>query len=73
MGSGATRAHDAGMDDTKLPNRETSAFRTFPICLDRPQRRTTILGIVARVAAESAGSPRSSRQSPLPRRIGVFA
>jgi hypothetical protein len=72
MGPGPAGAHDAGMDDTKLPNRESSAFRTFPICLDRPQPRTTILGIVARVAAESTPR-RSSRQTPLPRRIGVFA
>jgi hypothetical protein len=72
MGRRRAGEHDARMNESKLPNRETPAFRTFPICLDRPQRQATLLGFVARVAAD--GTTRlSARQVTLPRRSGVFA
>jgi hypothetical protein len=72
MGRRGAGEHDVRMNEPKLPNRETPAFRTFPICLDRPQHRTTLLGFVARVAAD--GTTRvAARQAPLPRRSGIFA
>jgi hypothetical protein len=61
------------MDDSKLQTRDVPAIRTFRICLDRPQRPATILGIVRRVAAEQAINGLTGRPTPLPRRIGAFA
>ncbi len=61
------------MDEKKLPTRTASAIRTFRICLDRPQRPTTILGVIRRVAAEQSRSGRSTRSIALPRRTGAFA
>jgi len=48
-------------------------MRTFRICLDRPQPRTTILGIVRRVAAEQGSASASNRAASTPRPTGIFA
>jgi hypothetical protein len=61
------------MDELKLQPREVPAIRSFRICLDRPQRPTTILGIVRRAAAEQAKSGSTARPITLPRRSGAFA
>jgi hypothetical protein len=61
------------MNRTQLQSREMPAMRTFRICLDRPQPRTTILGIVGRMAADQATSGRSERQSPTQRPTDLFS
>jgi hypothetical protein len=66
------------MDDKKLQHSEVPAIRSFRICLDQPQRPTTILGIIRRVAAEGtdsrqANARRVSRPAPFPRPTSVFA
>ena len=61
-----------GMDDKQLHRSDTPAFRSFRICLDKPQRPTTILGVIRRVAAEQAQSGRA-RAIAIPRRTGAFA
>jgi hypothetical protein len=58
-----------GMDELKLQPREIPAIRSFRICVDRPQRPTTILDAVRR-HAESA-TPR--RPVVLRRPTSVFA
>ena len=78
MGGAARRDDHAGMDDKKLQHSEGPAIRSFRICLDQPQRPTTILGIIRRVAAEQAGAGqanarRVSRPAPFARRTSVFA
>jgi hypothetical protein len=60
------------MDRPQLPCRETQEMRTFRICLDRPQPRTTILGIVRRVAADQGSASASNRQVSTPRPTGIF-
>jgi hypothetical protein len=47
-------------------------MRTFRICLDRPQPRTTILGIVRRMAADQGSASTSNRQVSTPRPTGIF-
>jgi hypothetical protein len=62
------------MDETKLQPRDVPALRTFRICLDRPERPTTILGVIRRVADEQAiGGPARRRVPQLPRRFSAFA
>jgi hypothetical protein len=78
MGDAAGQRDHAGMDDTKLQHSEVPAIRSFRICLDQPQRPTTLLGIIRRVAAEQASSGqanarRVSRAAAYPRRTSVFA
>ena len=67
----------AAMDDKQLQHSEFPAIRSFRICLDRPQRPATILGVIRRFAAEQAVSGQDrSRQiatARLPRRTSVFA
>ena len=51
---------------SKLQHSEVPAIRSFRICLDRPQRPTTILGIIRRVAAEQGelrARPRDADQA----------
>lgn len=68
------RANDhAVMDELKLQSGHDPAFRSFRICLDRPQQPTTILGIVRRVAAEQARTGPANRPVPLPHRHGAFS
>jgi hypothetical protein len=77
MGGVARQDDHAGMDDNKLQHSDVPAIRSFRICLDQPQRPTTILGIIRRVAAEGtdprqANARRVSRAA-FPRRTSVFA
>jgi hypothetical protein len=78
MGAAAGQDDHAAMDDTKLQHSDVPAIRSFRICLDQPQRPTTLLGIIRRVAAEQASSgqanaQRVSRTAAFPRRTSVFA
>jgi hypothetical protein len=77
MGDGAGEGDHSGMDDKKLQHGDVPAIRSFRICLDQPQRPTTILGIIRRVAAEGtdSGQANARRVSPaaFPRRTSVFA
>jgi hypothetical protein len=66
------------MDDMKLQHSEVPAIRSFRICLHQPQRPTTLLGVIRRVAAEQASSGqanarRVSQATAFPRRTSVFA
>jgi hypothetical protein len=77
MGCLAQQGDHAAMDDMQLHHSEVPAIRSFRICLDRPQRPATILGVIRRVAAEQAGSGQdrtkqvaTARSS---RRTSVFA
>jgi hypothetical protein len=69
----ALQVDHPGMDDMQLQRSKAPAIRSFRICLDRPQRPTTILGVVRRVAAEQARADQAARSIALPRRTGVFA
>jgi hypothetical protein len=77
MGRLSGQVDHAAMDDKQLQHREVPAIRSFRICLDRPHRPTTILGVIRRVAAEQggAGHDRSTQiaTTRLPRRTSVFA
>jgi hypothetical protein len=62
------------MDETKLQPRDVRAIRTFRICVHRPERPTTILGVIRRVADEQAmAGPARRPVPPLPRRFSAFA
>ena len=62
------------MDETKIQPRDVPALRTFRICLDRPERPRTILGVIRRVAEEEAiAGPARRPAPPLPRRFSAFA
>jgi hypothetical protein len=52
------------MDRTPLQTREYPEMRTIRICLDQPQSRATILGIVRRIAADQAAAGRTDRHVP---------
>jgi hypothetical protein len=77
MGDRAERGDHAAMDEKQLQPSEVPAIRSFRICLDRPQRPATILGVIRRVAAEQAdsGQDRSTQiaMTRSPRRTSVFA
>jgi hypothetical protein len=78
MGADAGQDDHAVMDDTKLQLSDVPAIRSFRICLNQPQRPTTLLGIIRRVAAEQASSGQASarrvrRAAAFPRRTSVFA
>ena len=69
----STCGHDHPvMDEMKLQTSDLPAIRSFPICLDRPQKARTIHGIVRRAADEQARTG-SGRPVRLPRRLGAFA
>jgi len=78
MGTAEGQGDHAFMNDKHLQPSELPAMRSFRICLDHPQRPTTILGIVRRAAAEQAGAGQAgsrqvSRAVRLPRPTSVFA
>lgn len=73
MGQRTADPDHAGMDKSKLQSRDVPAIRSFRICLDKPQRPTTILGIVRRVAAEQARAGTMGRPVQLPHRFSLFA
>ena len=60
------------MDSHHAPSPAQPAFRTFRICVDRPDRYQTILGVVRRAAADPSITDRASRRMPLPRPTSIF-
>ena len=61
------------MDSQHLPSQPQPAIRAFRICVDRPDRYQTILGVVRRTAADPAIAARSSRRVQiLPRPTSIF-
>ena len=62
------------MDSTNAPSQSQPAIRSFRICLDRPDRYQTILGVVRRTANDPALLERSARRAQvvLPRPTSIF-
>jgi len=62
------------MDSQHLPSQPQPAIRAFRICVDRPDRYQTILGVVRRVASDPAVIERSSRRTiqVVPRPVSIF-
>jgi hypothetical protein len=61
------------MDSIHAPSQAQPAIRSFRICVDRPDRYQTILGVVRRTAADPAIVERSSRRAQvLPRPTSIF-
>ena len=61
------------MDSHNAPSHEQPAIRAFRICVDRPDRYQTILGVVRRAASDPAICERSSRRVQiLPRPTSIF-
>jgi len=62
------------MDSQHLPSQPQPALRAFRICVDRPDRYQTILGVVRRAASDPAVIERSSRRTfqLLPRSTSIF-
>jgi hypothetical protein len=62
------------MDSTHAPTQAQPAIRAFRICVDRPDRYQTILGVVRRTASDPAILERSARRIQiLPRQASIFA
>jgi hypothetical protein len=64
----------SSMDSHNLHSQPQPAIRAFRICVDRPGRYQTILGVVRRTASDPAMLERSSRRAqPMPRRpVSIF-
>ena len=64
----------SAMDSHHLPSQPQPAIRAFRICVDRPDRYQTILGVVRRAASDPAVIERSSRRTiqVLPRPTSIF-
>lgn len=62
------------MDSPIIPTQAQPAIRAFRICVDRPDRYQTILGIVRRSASDPEILERSTRrtQPALPRPVSIF-
>jgi hypothetical protein len=61
------------MDSRSAPSQAQPAIRSFRICVDRPDRYQTILGVVRRAATDPAFAERSSRRAQqLPRPTSIF-
>jgi hypothetical protein len=61
------------MDSHNAPTEAQPALRAFRICVDRPDRYQTILGVVRRTANDRAISERSSRRAQVvPRPTSIF-
>ena len=61
------------MDSHNAPSHEQPAIRAFRICVDRPDRYQTILGVVRRAANDPAIVDRSTRRVQIvPRPTSVF-
>jgi hypothetical protein len=60
--------------DSPMQTRPQPAIRAFRICVDRPDRHQTILGVVRRAANDPTVLERSSRraQPVLPRPSSIF-
>jgi hypothetical protein len=64
------------MDSHNAPSQAKPAIRAFRICLDRPDRYQTILGVVRRAASDPTIVERSGRRAQghtLPRPTSIFA
>jgi hypothetical protein len=61
--------------DSPITTQAQPAIRAFRICVDRPARYQTILGVVRRTANDPAILERSTRrtQPVLPRPTSIFA
>jgi hypothetical protein len=64
----------SSMDSHNLQSQPQPAIRAFRICVDRPDRYQTILGVVRRAASDPTVIERSSRRTAqlLPRPISIF-
>jgi hypothetical protein len=62
------------MDSQHLTSQPQPAIRAFRICVDRPDRYQTILGIVRRTASDPSVIERSGRRTAqvLPRPTSIF-
>ena len=61
------------MDSHNAPSQAQPAMRAFRICVDRPDRYQTILGVVRRTANDPAIVDRSTRRAVIvPRPTSVF-
>ena len=61
------------MDSHNAPSHAQPAIRAFRICVDRPDRYQTILGVVRRTANDPAIVDRSTRRAAIvPRPTSVF-
>ena len=60
------------MDSTNAPSQHP-AIRAFRICVDRPDRYQTILGVVRRAATDPAIAERANRRVQIvPRPVSIF-
>jgi len=64
----------SSMDSHNLQSQPQPAIRAFRICVDRPDRYQTILGVVRRAASDPAVIERSSRRTiqVVPRPVSIF-
>jgi len=64
----------SSMDSHNLQSQPQPAIRAFRICVDRPDRYQTILGVVRRAASDPTVMERSSRRTAqlLPRPTSIF-
>ena len=64
----------SSMDSHTLHSQPQPAIRAFRICVDRPDRYQTILGVVRRAASDPTVMERSSRRTAqlLPRPTSIF-
>lgn len=61
------------MDSHNAPSQAQPAIRAFRICVDRPDRYQTILGVVGRTAKDPSVVQRSARRvQVLPRPTSIF-
>ena len=61
------------MDSHNAPTQAQPAIRAFRICVDRPDRYQTILGVVRRTANDPAIVLRSARRVQIaPRPTSIF-
>jgi hypothetical protein len=61
------------MDSTNAPSQAQPAIRSFRICVDRPDRYQTLLGVVRRAANDPTMIERSSRRVQVfPRPTSIF-
>jgi len=61
------------MDSSYAPSQAQPAIRVFRICVDRPDRYQTILGVVRRASCDPAVVNRAARKTELPRPTSIFA
>jgi hypothetical protein len=64
----------SSMDSHNRHSQPQPAIRAFRICVDRPDRYQTILGVVRRAASDPTVMERSSRRTAqlLPRPTSIF-